>query len=75
MEWGLLLGVLEQGLILLNTPESVKAAKEVKKLRMEYEDEISKPESNQSDLALSRIRRRVRIISKSFVEFGFASKS
>lgn len=75
MEWLVpLLGALEQGFGLWRTREGNKYRDEVIELRQEYSDEMLKPDEDQSDLAIVRIKRRVRILYKTFIEFKPSDK-
>jgi hypothetical protein len=69
-----LFGTLQQGFALWNTKEGNKYRDEVIKLRQEYSDEKLKPKGDQSDLAIIRIKRRMRVLYRTFIEFGVASK-
>lgn len=69
MEFGLILGVLKEGLKLWNSFEATKYLDRIIKLEKEYYEEIAKPEDERSQLTLDTIILRIRLISQSFVQY------
>lgn len=70
MELSLILGVLKEGLKLWNAKEANKYLDQVLKLEKEYYEELSKPESNRSQLFLDKRMRELRNIAENFVKYS-----
>ena len=69
MDLELTLGILKEGLKLWASKESTKYLDRVIKLEKDYQDEMSKPSDERSDLKLDRILLELRILSQSFIYY------
>lgn len=69
MDLELALGILKEGLKLWASKESTKYLDRVIKLEKDYQDEMSKPSDERSDLKLDRIMLELRILSQSFIYY------
>lgn len=65
----LTLGVLKEGLKLWNDRTATKYLDRVIKLEKDYNEEMSKPKDERSDLKLDSILLELRIISQSFIQY------
>ena len=65
----LTLGVLKEGLKLWNDKTATKYLDRVIKLEKDYNEEMSKPKDERSDLKLDSILLELRIISQSFIQY------
>lgn len=70
MDFGLVLGVLKEGLRLWNAKEATKYIDRVIKLEGEYFDELKKPFDQRSQLALDECLLELESIARNFVKFA-----
>jgi hypothetical protein len=68
MDFGLILGVLEQGLKLWNSKESSKYLDKTIKLRKEWYEEYSKPIETRDHNKLDDLWLELRLISAAFIK-------
>lgn len=66
----LLLGVLVEGLKLLNTKEANKYLNKIIQLRQEWLEEYSKPRSKRDNSELDDMESQIYLISKAFIEMS-----
>ena len=74
MDLKIILGILEQGLRLWNSKEATKYQDKLIKLKGKYYDELKKPESSRSQLALDNIMLELTTIAEVFASLSSKGK-
>jgi len=70
MDLSVILGVLKEGLKLWNTKDSTKYLDRIIKLEKDYNEELSRPENDRSQLFLDQCLHDIRIIAENFIKYA-----